>query len=189
MKFKIVNRHVIISLIGSVIWLITNAASNNRIDYFFPKRLDSLTIKSKLKIVLVRNIDGFELPLDECLKKFHNGILGVKTYELEDRVKKNKIAVSEYIFKDTTAARYAFRLVYPYAESVRKTCLKDWNTLCFNIPIPQVYYASLDGLHIYLYTTSYKFSYRSKEDSPDMQMQCDKRILLDDLYRQMIRNK
>ena len=145
-----------------------------------------MRLKNKLKITRYRSLDGFELPLDGCLKKFYKDTLGIKSYELEDSLKINVIAISEYVFKDTVAACKAFDLVYPYAESVRKTRLKDWYTLCFTIPIPQVYYASRDGSHVYLYTTIYKFFYHSRDESVDTLMQSDKRILLDDLYSEMI---
>ncbi len=147
-------------------------------------------LKSKLKIVRVENVDGFGLPLHICLKGFYKDTLGVETYDLADREGINKIGVSEYIYKDTLAALRAFQLAYPYAESVRKTRLKDWNTMCFNVAeVPFVYYASRDGAHIYLYTTVYNFSYKSVEGSVDMLVKNDKKILLDDLYREMTGSK
>jgi len=123
------------------------------------------------------------------LRNFYYDTLGVQSYELEDGEKINVIGISEYVFKDSVAASKAFRLAYRYAESVRKSHLKDFNKLCFTMPVPQVYYVSLDESHVYIYTTSYKFFYRSGEDSVDDLIKSDTRILLDDLYREMTGSK
>ena len=189
MKIKILSVSIVALIIVFVICSSIGSVSGNKISFSFPKKFESLMLKNRLRIVLIRDLDYFQLPLDECLQDFYHGMLGIKSYELEDRKKNNKISVSEYIFKDSIAAVNAFHLVYSYAESVRKKRLKDWGTLCYTIPIGQVYYASQDGLHIYLYTTSYKFSYRSREESVDMLMQSDKRILLDNLYKEIIEIK
>jgi hypothetical protein len=167
----------------------TKVAKADTIDYLFQKKFYSLELKNRLKIVRVRHLDGFFLPFSECLRNFYRDTVGVKCYEMEDQKKMNKIAVVEYVFKDTVAASNAFRLVFPYAESIRKTRRKDFLSLCYNIPDSQVYYASQDGARLYVYTIIYNFIYHSREESIDDLMQRDKGILLDDLYRQITKSR
>jgi len=186
MKLKALN--ALIMVISMFICVTAIADNVDTIDYFFQKKFQSLKLKNTLRIVRVRHLDGFEQPFSECLPNFYYDTLGVKSYELEDREQINKIGISEYVFKDTVAASNAFRLAYSYAESIRKNRLEDFNKLCFTMPAPQVYFASRDGSHVYIYTTLYNFLYHSKEDSVDGLMQSDKRILLDDLYQEMTEN-
>ena len=189
MKFKVSNALIMITLIAISTWLTAIASNTDTIDYFFSKKFQSLKVKNRLRIVRIRHLDGFGQPFFECLQGFYHDTLGVKSYELEDPEKINKIGISEYVFKDSIAASNAFRLAYHYAESIRKSSLKDFNKLCFTMPLPQVYYASRDGSHVYVYTTTYKFFYHSRDESVDDLMQKDKRILLDDVYREMTGNK
>jgi hypothetical protein len=166
--------------------LIATSAKSDPTEYFFLKKFQALKIKGMLKITAIKNHDVFFETLHQCIPEFYRDKIGVKDYYLEDRKKLNMIGVSEYVFKDTTSAGNAFRIAYNHAESVRKTPRKDFRKRCFDIPFPQIYYASKEGSHVFIYSEGYNFKfYHSGEDSVDTNMHTDKGILLDDLYREM----
>ena len=182
MKFKFLN---VLALVVFTC-LTTKATNADIIEYVFLKKFQALKIKDRLKITAIKNHDVFFETLHQCIPEFYRDKIGVKDYYLEDRKKINMIGISEYVFKDTTAAGNAFRIAYNHAESVRKTPRKDFSKRCFDMPFPQVYYASKEGSHVFIYSEGYNFKfYHSGEDSVDTNMQNDKGILLDDLYREM----
>lgn len=156
-------------------------------DFIFLPKFRTLKISRKLKLVRTKtNLDYFSIPIYDCIRDFYHDTTGIKSYDLEDKSKTNRIGITEYIFKDSTAANKAFTIAYAHAESVRKKRRVDFGSLCVPHQAGVFFYASKSGAHVYLYSIAYNFQYyNAGQDSVDTNMQNDKRILLDDIYKEM----
>lgn len=184
MKIRVLVKPIIVLVISLLAGLLVTAKSNT-IHYLFLKKFELMKISKQLKVVRIRNDDQFEWPLQKCIPGFYHDLIGLKGYYLVDKKKINNISITEYVFKDTTAANTAYHKAYDYAESVRKLTREQFTELCFKMPSPQIYYASKEDNHVYIYSEYYNFIYYSGKESVETNMNNDQRILLDDIYKQM----
>jgi len=186
MKSKISLISLTVTIIAVFGYPMLKHADGYPIDFFFSREFQTFKIKSKLKIMRVTADDAFNDNLYVCKDAFYKDMKEMKDYYLEDSKKINKITVAEYVFKDTVAAAKAYNLAYDYAEHTRRLARIDFRFRCYPALEPQVYYASKEESHVFLYTIYYEFSYSSMQESVDDAIKRDKRILLDDLYKEMV---
>ena len=159
---------------------------NYKFDETFDLQERIVKNKKKLKIEQIRKASKSEnyytcdCSIDDVLKKAN---IDYKSYDLFNKKEEIEATISEYIFKEKKDLHYAYKIIFNYTKFLRELRRDKYEFRCCDTKLDNTYYISLKGNKLYLISSSYNFHYYPPNYNIEGEVQQNKEIIMDDVFK------